>query len=257
VKGGITLGSRIDSHRAAVVQAGRQLCELGLSTGSAGNLSVRESGHILISPTGVPLDAMTTDLLSVLDLNGRLVEGPPPSKEVPLHVAFYGRAEAPAAVAHVHSPYATAHSCLAPWSETSALPPITPYLIMRVGHVPLIPYANPGDQAQAQTVHGYPQPINAVLLANHGPITAGATLGQAIERLVEIEQAARLCALTHGREPRHLSPAVVAELLERARSHGRLPPRQDERQAERRTETFPILPHKQAPARLHAPPAGA
>jgi ribulose-5-phosphate 4-epimerase/fuculose-1-phosphate aldolase len=228
VKGGITLGSRIDSHRAAVVQAGRQLCELGLSTGSAGNLSVRESGHILISPTGVPLD-----------------------------VAFYGRAEAPAAVAHVHSPYATAHSCLAPWSETSALPPITPYLIMRVGHVPLIPYANPGDQAQAQTVHGYPQPINAVLLANHGPITAGATLGQAIERLVEIEQAARLCALTHGREPRHLSPAVVAELLERARSHGRLPPRQDERQAERRTETFPILPHKQAPARLHAPPAGA
>ncbi|GAB3477208.1 class II aldolase/adducin family protein [Nocardiopsis coralliicola] len=207
---------------AQASEAARRLCaagaravELGLSPGASGNVSVRAGGRTLMSPTGVPLGELEPGQLAVLDADGAHIGGPPPSKEYPLHLALYGRVEEAGAVIHLHSPQATAASCLPAWSAASALPPITPYLVMRVGQVPLIPYAAPGSDRLARAVADRPGPFRAALLANHGSLVAGAGPDAALAGAIEVEEAARLAVTLRGQDFAVLAPEDVRELTER------------------------------------------
>lgn len=199
----------------ALLAAGRAVVAAGLSPGTSGNVSVRTEELVLISPTGARLDDLDAGRLSVVDLDGRPVEGPAPSKEHWLHRAMYRRDPATRAVVHVHSHAAVAASCLPPWSATSAVPPLTPYFVMRVGQTPLISYAPPGDRAQADRVEQLDLPLRAVLLQNHGPVVAGASLEAAVEATVELEEAARLHVTLAGRRPAPLAEEDVLALAER------------------------------------------
>lgn len=177
-----------------LIRAGEQLAALGLSPGTSGNISVRKGNQVLMSPSGTSLGYLSGVELSVLELDEqgiRHVDGPVPSKEFGLHEAMYLRDDTAVCVVHLHSPQAVAASCLPPWSEHSALPPLTPYLLMRVGNLPLIPYCAPGDPAQARMLWEYPIQCNAALLQNHGPVVAGASVDEAIVRCIEVEEAAR------------------------------------------------------------------
>lgn len=98
--------------RTDLAVAGARLAALGLSPGSSGNLSVRVDDRILITPTGADLAEVDPDGLSVLDLAGTHLDGPRPSKEFPLHSAFYRRDPGNRAVVHLHARNATAVSCL-------------------------------------------------------------------------------------------------------------------------------------------------
>ncbi|WP_394437880.1 class II aldolase/adducin family protein [Streptomyces sp. SGAir0957] len=180
--------------------AGAHLASLGLSPGSSGNLSIRERDRILITPTGADLAAIDADALTVLALDGTHLDGPRPSKEFPLHTAFYRRDPSTRAVIHLHSRHAAAQSCRPAWSERSALPPLTPYFVMRVGQTPLLPYAPPGDAQQAADLEQLPFPFRAALLQNHGPVTAGPSLEAAIAAAVELEETSALL-LTLGDLP--------------------------------------------------------
>ena len=113
------------------------LSSLGLSPGTSGNVSARFGDRILISPTGSYLATLKTSELSVLDLTGMHLDGPAPSKEVPLHLAFYRRSTDTRAVVHLHAPHSVVRASMRPWSAASALIPVSPYLVMRVGQVPL------------------------------------------------------------------------------------------------------------------------
>ena len=84
---------------------------------------------------------------------------------------------------------------------------------MRVGHLPLIPYYRPGDMALAEAVRGFAGTHHAVLLANHGPVVAGANLDAAVNAIEELEETARLYLLLRGAKTRFLTPAQVKELL--------------------------------------------
>lgn len=179
--------SGLASPRAALVAAGRRLAELGLCRGSGGNISIRDGDQLFMSPTGSDLSALETTELSVVGLDGRLREGPAPSKELPFHQALYRRAAVTTAVVHVHTPAALAVSCLEPWQPWSAIPPITPYFVMRVGQTPLVPYADPGDFAQAGWIEALPFPVRALLLQNHGMVTSGSDISAAIDAAVELE----------------------------------------------------------------------
>lgn len=191
--------------RQSVVGAGRVLAGLGLSPGTSGNISVREGDTIIMSPTGTSMAELVAEELSVLSMSGELLSGGKPSKEFPFHRAMYRRDPAATAVVHLHSPYASAVSCLEPWAEFSAIPPLTPYFVMRVGQTPLIPYASPGSAEQADIIEALEFPFASLLLQNHGSVCAASSMAAAIDAATELEEVSRLLLLL-GQHPRNLLP---------------------------------------------------
>lgn len=199
--------------RAEIVQWSTWLAERGLVHGATGNISVRVEDLVYLTPTGSSLAALDPAALSVITLDGRHLSGDTATKEASFHLAFHRRSSTrTSAVVHTHSEASAAASCVEPWSEHGALPPVTAYLVMKVGQTPLIPYAKPGNDTQAEIIEALPEGIVSALLANHGPITTAPTLAHAVERLVELEESARLVATIGERRLRPLSPAEVAEL---------------------------------------------
>lgn len=206
-----------DSHDE-LVRAGARLTDLGLSPGSSGNLSIRVGSTMVMSPTGVSLGALDAERLSVLDLaTGQLLNGPPPSKEFPLHRALYARSGDAGAVVHLHSAYAAAWSCTHHHDKASAVPPVTPYFVMKVGRTPLIGYAPPGDPHQAEALHALPGAFEAALLQNHGPIVAKASLAAAVDAAIELEEVCKLLILLGPHPVRHLTDDEAAHLAEKYR----------------------------------------
>ena len=122
------------------------------------------------------------------------------------------RAPATQAVVHLHSTFATALSCLADVDPEDAIPPITPYMVMRVGRVPVLPYTAPGSPDVAPLVRAAAPEHAAVLLANHGPVVAGLSLDAAVFTAEELEETAKLVVLTRGMQVRSLDPTQVAAL---------------------------------------------
>lgn len=194
---------------------GRSLFERGLTPGSSGNLSAKVADGFLVTPTGSCLGFLDPDRLSKLDSEGRHVSGDPPTKEAPLHLAFYGARPESGGVVHLHSTYATALSCLADIDTANALPPVTPYAIMQLGPVPVLPYAPPGSAEIAEPVRRAAKSASAVLLANHGPVVSAKTIRAAVMAAEELEETAKLVLLTRGLKVRHLTDEAIAELRKR------------------------------------------
>jgi ribulose-5-phosphate 4-epimerase/fuculose-1-phosphate aldolase len=199
-----------------------QVCDFGLSLynrgfthGSTGNLSVRlPDGNILVTPTGSSLGRLTPEGLSVIKPNGELVSGPKPTKEVPLHQALYStRGDRAGAVVHLHSCYATALSVLPNQNEKNWLPHLTPYGIMQLGQVRLLPYFIPGSPEIGSAIKGLAGKHSAIMLANHGPVVSAKTLGAAVYASEELEATSKLAYLTRALEPNTLSPEQVRELV--------------------------------------------
>ena len=199
-----------------------QLCDFGLSLynrglthGSTGNLSVRlPDGTLLVTPTGSSLGRLTPEGLSVIKPNGELVSGPKPTKEVPLHQALYStRGERAGAVVHLHSCYATALSLLPDQNEKDWLPHLTPYGIMQLGQVRLLPYFIPGSPEIGSAIKGLAGKHSAIMLANHGPVVSAKTLEAAVYASEELEATSKLAYLTRALDPNALSPEQVRELV--------------------------------------------
>lgn len=197
--------------REALVRWGRSMFERGLTAGSSGNMSVKLDDGYLFTPTNSCLGFLDAARLSKLDPSGVLVSGDPPTKELPLHFAFYESRPLARAIVHLHSGYATALSCLADVDPENCLPPATPYVVMRVGKVPLVPYTRPGSADVAPLIRES-APSAAVLLSNHGPVVSGTTLDSAVYNVEELEDAARLAIIMRGQKVRYLTPSDVADL---------------------------------------------
>lgn len=200
------------AQRAAMVRWGRSLFERGLTAGSSGNISVRLDDGFLSTPTNSCLGFLDADTLSRLDADGNHLSGDKPTKELPLHFAFYRSRPSAGAVVHLHSTHATALSCLTDVDPEDAIPPITPYVVMRVGKVPVLPYTRPGSPDAAPMIAERAADHAAVLLGNHGPVVAGLSLEAAVFGAEELEEAARLVLLTRGMHVRLLDDAAIAEL---------------------------------------------
>ena len=184
----------------------------GLTAGSSGNLSARLPDGFLMTPTNSCLGFLEPARLSRLDPSGAHAAGDPPSKEVPLHLAFYRARPQAGGVVHLHSTYATALSCLEDTDPEDAIPPITPYVVMRVGRVPLVPYTRPGSAEAAPLIAAKAAEAAAVLLANHGPVVSARSFRDAVFAAEELEETAKLVLLTRGMKVRRLSAAAVAAL---------------------------------------------
>jgi 3-dehydro-4-phosphotetronate decarboxylase len=200
------------SLRDEICLWGKSMFDRGLTFGSSGNLSARLDDGFLVTPTNSCLGFLQPSRLSKLDPNGAHISGDKPTKEVPLHIAVYRSRPQAMGIVHLHSTYATAISCLSDVNPEDAIPAITPYVVMRVGRVPVLPNVQPGSPDIESHVHAIAPQHAAFLLANHGPVVSGPSFADAVYAAEELEETAKLLILTDGRNIRYLSREATARL---------------------------------------------
>ncbi|WP_375056852.1 aldolase [Zobellella sp. DQSA1] len=201
------------SLRLEMVKTAKSMFERGYSSGGAGNLSLKlPDGNLLATPTNTSFGDLDPDRLSKVDMNGNHLDGDKPSKEVLMHIAMYQQRPQAGGIVHLHSPYLTALSCVDGLDPANCLPPITPYYVMRVGKLPLIPYFRPGSPRIAEELGKLAGEHGSVLLANHGPVISGKNLREAMFNAEELEETARLYFILRNGPMRTLTDDQVAEL---------------------------------------------
>lgn len=199
--------------REEMVRLGASFFQRGYATGSAGNLSLRlEDGTLLATPTGSCLGELVADRLSKVTPEGEWIGGDKPSKEISFHRAIYLNNPEAGAIVHLHCLYLTALSCLEGLDTQNCIRPFTPYVVMRVGDVPVVPYYRPGDARLGEDLAKLAPRYKAFLLANHGPVVVGKTLREAADNTEELEETARLIFTLGDRPIRYLNDDEVAEL---------------------------------------------
>lgn len=176
--------------REAVVRTGQGLAARGLIAGQDGNVSVRiGDDRLLVTPAGFRKGELAPDDLCEVSLAGAWLAGAhPPSSELGLHLAWYAARPDVHAVVHAHPPVATGFAAAGEPIADDALPEV----IVALGPVPVVPYAEPGTPALGEAVRPFVARHDALLLANHGAVTAGPTLRLAHDRMEHLEQAARI-----------------------------------------------------------------
>ena len=204
--------------RLEICRVGRSLFERGYAHATAGNISARLDDGYLITPTDACLGFLEPDRLAKVDAAGNVLGGDRPSKTLTLHRRIYGAVREAASVIHTHSTHLVALSLAGAWSPEDVVPPITPYFVMKVGHVPLIPYHRPGDPAVGELVTQAIErfaargtPIRAVMLDRLGPNVWHESPGAAMAVLEELEETAKLW-LHGGRAARPLEEGQIEEL---------------------------------------------
>ena len=200
--------------REMICTLAKSLFDRGLTHGSTGNISARTGeGGLLVSPTGSSFGRLDPSRLCRFDAAGHHIGGDKPTKEMPLHSAFYDTRSQTGAVVHLHCCHAVAWSMITDRVDDDFLPPLTPYAVMQLGRVKLLPFFLPGDPAMGQAVRGLAGKRSAVMLANHGPVVAGKDVEAACNAIEELEATARLAVLTHGLGPRLLSDMQVQDVV--------------------------------------------
>lgn len=190
--------------REEICRIGQSLFARGYVHATAGNISVRLDDGFLITPTDACLGQLDPAHLAKLDAQGQQQSGDKASKTIALHRRIYAAAcvHAPTTrcVIHTHSTHCVALSLNATGPEL--LPPITPYFVMKVGHVPLATYQRPGSPVAADEVAeliaryaSRGTPIRAVMLPRLGPNVWHDSPAAAMATLEELEETARLMLL--------------------------------------------------------------
>jgi ribulose-5-phosphate 4-epimerase/fuculose-1-phosphate aldolase len=205
----------LDQHRREICRVGKSLFDRGYAHSTAGNISVRTDEGFLITPTDACLGFLQADQLAWIDGQGQQLGGLRASKTLALHQRIYDAAPNARCVLHTHSTHLVALTLQGVWSPQAILPPITPYQVMKVGQVPLLPYHRPGDpqvaQRVAQLIAQSSTPLRAVMLDRLGPVVWADSPEQAMAVLEELEETARLWLLCPNR-PTPLSQEQLDEL---------------------------------------------
>ena len=200
--------------RKEICRVGRSLFDRGYVHATAGNISARLPDGYLITPTDACLGFLESEKLAKVDNDGVQQSGDRASKTLALHRKIYAADETASCVIHSHSTHLVALTLSGVWNPDDIVPPITPYYVMKVGHVPLVPYHRPGDPAVGEIVAQIIQrmktkktPIRAVMIDRLGPNVWHSSLTSAMATLEELEETARLW-LTCTPKPEPLSPAT-------------------------------------------------
>ena len=207
-----------EALRLEIVRVGQSLFQRGYAHATAGNISVRLDDGFLITPTEACLGFLDPDRLAKVDSEGRQTGGDPASKTLSLHRCIYAAEPDAHCVIHTHSAHLVALTLTGVWRHDDILPPITPYFVMKVGHVPLIAYHPPGAAEVGTLVaeaiadnRTRGRRLRAVMLERLGPNVWHATPAAAMATLEELEETARLWLLTNA-QARSLTEAQLEAL---------------------------------------------
>ena len=187
----------------------------GLTHGSTGNISVRlNSNDILVTPTGSSFGRLDPNQIVKVTKDGDFIGSSTPTKELPLHQAFYEtRGMKSGAVVHLHSTHSVALSMLPGINEDNVLPSYTPYSIMLLGKVKLLPFFVPGDPAMGDAIKGIAGKRSAVLLANHGPVVSSKDLESSVNAIEELEATAKLALILKGADAKALDESQIDSIV--------------------------------------------
>ena len=207
-----------EGARLEITRVGGSLFARGYVHATAGNISARVDGGYVITPTDACLGFLDPAALAFVDEAGVQQSGERASKTLALHRAIYAADPGAHCVIHTHSTHLVALTLAGVWSAADVLPPITPYFVMKVGHVPAVTYRRPGDPEVAATVSALIQsarergtPIRAVLLDRLGPVVWHETPAAAMALLEELEETAKLWLMSTPK-PAPLGAEPLAEL---------------------------------------------
>lgn len=211
------MSTNTTSQRESIVKTAQQLVTLNLNRGTAGNIGVRNGEQLLVTPSGVPVDEMTSEMIVALDFNGETQSVYKPTSEWHIHRDVLAARPEINAVIHTHSPFSTTLAC-----QQKEIPAFH-YMIAAMGGdtIRCAPYALFGTEDLSQSAIAALHDRKACLLAHHGMIVVGADLKEALAVAVELEslceQYWRVCQLG---EPKILSDEQMQEVLEKFKNYG-------------------------------------
>jgi len=213
------MNDQLNAERIDICRVGKSLFDRGYAHSTAGNISVRTDIGFLITPSDACLGFLQPEQIALVDFDGKQVSGAPASKTLSLHQAIYHADSSARCVIHTHSTHLVALTLQGSWKTDDILPPITPYYVMKVGHVPLVPYHRPGDPAVAEIVSTLitsagAKPLRAVMIERLGPNVWHQSLASAMATLEELEETAKLWLLSNRSVPA-LSDEQINELIAR------------------------------------------
>ena len=213
------MSEQLNAERLEICRVGKSLFDRGYAHSTAGNISVKTEHGFLITPSDACLGFLQPEDIALVGFNGKQQSGAPASKTLSLHQAIYQADSTARCVIHTHSTHLVALTLKGVWKSDDILPPITPYYVMKVGHVPLVPYHRPGDPAVAERVtqlitSASEKPIRAVMIERLGPNVWHQSLASAMATLEELEETAKLWLLSERSVPA-LTEQQIDELISR------------------------------------------
>ncbi|MCP1120842.1 3-oxo-tetronate 4-phosphate decarboxylase [Robbsia andropogonis] len=189
--------SKENALREEIAHVGALLYGRGYTVGSAGNISARLEDGWLITPTDACLGRLDPAAIAKVSLAGEWVSGDKPSKTLALHRQVYDRNPSVGGVVHTHSTHLVALTLAGVWRKNDILPPLTPYQVMKVGHIPLIDYQRPGAPEVAEQVAALANSVRGVMLERLGPVIWESSVAKASYALEELEETAQLWLMSN------------------------------------------------------------
>ncbi len=190
-----------------------------LVSGVGGNVSVRVVDGVFLTPSGYSLRDLTPDVVVKVNEQGIVLDGLNPTKDMDMHVGILRIRPTINVVCHVHGAFITAATAkVEPGADV--LPPVTPGFIYYAHPIAMIPFEVPGSTEAAKAVmkHFSKESCNALLLQNHGLVTVGENIQEALNIAEEVDEAARIFLLTNGK-PNVISSADVTKIKELKKKH--------------------------------------
>ncbi|MGY2215320.1 3-oxo-tetronate 4-phosphate decarboxylase [Pseudomonas sp. PE-S1G-1] len=197
--------------REEICIVGKSLYDRGYTVGSAGNISARLEDGWLITPTDACLGRLTPQEIAKVSKDGTWVSGSKPSKTLELHRQVYDRNPEVNGVVHTHSTSLVALTLAGVWNNDDILPPLTPYQVMKVGHIPLIAYQRPGSPDVAVQVAQLANTVRGVMLERLGPVVWESSVSKASFALEELEETAKLWMMSNPK-PAPLGEEAIEDL---------------------------------------------
>jgi ribulose-5-phosphate 4-epimerase/fuculose-1-phosphate aldolase len=217
------MSSAVTAQLERLCETAASFYQRGLAFGSTGNLSLRIGDQVWVSPTGRSLKDLRPGEIAALDLrDGRPLNANKASKESPFHLECYRAAgERATAIVHLHATYSVALSCLDELDENNPLPVFTPYYLMRVLPMAVVPYLRPGSAELAAAMGRAAATSDSILMRNHGATALGASLEEATDRMEELEETAKLYFVLRGEKIRLLNDDQKEEIARAFKSKPR------------------------------------
>ena len=185
----------LEETKKEICNIGKRMYENGFVAANDGNISVKINDRILITPTGVSKGYMSPEMMILVDLDGKQLEGERrPSSEIKMHLQVYKEDENVKSVVHAHPPFATSYAVAGKELHKK----IMPETIISLGSVPLAKYGTPSTSEIPKSIKGLIKQNNALLLENHGALTWGDSLKNAYFKMETLEFYAKILTITEN-----------------------------------------------------------